>query len=93
MFRANLANLTTGAGAINTVNFRWTINGGILVAGAAQESPWDCATALYYNRRLTVTEYKAVEWWLNEVGRPGFERACMGAPSAPRYLAAWACRS
>lgn len=72
MFRGNLQNLTVAAnsGAYPSKSFVWTINGGLSpINNIMQETDWDCASALMYDRVLTEREFLAVEFWLNEVRR------------------------
>jgi hypothetical protein len=72
LYRGNLGASSGTGGVANTLPVSYTINNGLQSRqygspNGLQLSDWDCAAVLWYNRKLSATEYKAVEVWLNKV--------------------------
>jgi hypothetical protein len=72
LYRGNLGASGGTGGVVNALPVSYTINNGVQSKAVGspngfQLSDWDCAAVVWYNRKLSATEYKAVEVWLNQV--------------------------
>ena len=68
LYRGNLGQggcQGTGGDAALYSPQKWCINKGPY---SGQYSDWACSAVLWYNRELSSTEYRSVEWWLKQVG-------------------------